>query len=281
MYLKINSWLKMVKSTNCLLRTRTNLQFRLMQKFHRPKMQKNECELKLPLVIYYRISDTGYPKIKPPYINNENCLRNAIKFFPIEICKWIIIADNCSPETMQMIKKYVPEQYIHAVSIGHGAGTFRLVYQMALELDEHTPVYFLENDYLHRIGSYEALLDGLSMPYSYVTLYDNPDKYDNMHFAVKYGGEKTRVLVGKHCYWKITHSTTMTFASRVKTLRQDWTIFDRWTQTKHPFDCQIFMDLVRKEHLLISSISGFSTHGETAFLAPLAEWDKIALEKYI
>jgi hypothetical protein len=237
--------------------------------------------MKLPLVIYYRISDAGYQKIKPPYINNENCLHNAIKLFPIETCKWIIIADNCSPKTMQMIKKYVPEQCIHAVSIGHGAGTFRFACQMALELDEHTPVYFLENDYLHRTGSYEALLDGLSMPYPYVTLYDHPDKYDNMHFAVKYGGEKTRVLVGKYCHWKIAHSTTMTFASRVKTLRQDWAIFDRWTQTKHPYDCQIFIDLARKKHRLISSIPGFSTHGETAFLAPLAEWDKMALEKYI
>jgi hypothetical protein len=252
-----------------------------MRKFHRFSILKNEDELKLPLVIYYRISDAGYAKTKPPYINNENCLRNAVKCFPIENCRCVIIADNCSNETMQMIKKYIPKQAIHAVSIGHGAGTFRLAYQMALELDDHTPIYFLENDYLHRPSSYEALLDGLSMSYSYVTLYDHPDKYDNTHFAIKYRGEKTHVLIGKYCHWKVAHSTTMTFASRVKTLKQDWAIFDRWTQTKHPYDCQIFMELARKKHKLISPLPSFSTHGETTFLAPLVQWDRVALEGYV
>jgi len=263
---------------NHLLRARTNLQFKLNRMFHRPSILKNEGELKLPLFIYYRISDTGYQKIKPLYINNENCLRNAVKYFPHERCNWTVIADNCSTETLSMIKKHVPERCIHAVSVGNGAGTFHLAYQMALKLEDHTPVYFLENDYLHKPGSYEALLDGLSMSYPYVTLYDHPDKYDNKHFAVKCGGEKTRVMVGKHCHWKIAHSTTMTFASRVKILKQDQTIFNRWTQGRHPHDCQIFIDLARKGHRLISSIPGFSTHGEIAFLAPLTEWDKIALE---
>ena len=260
---------------NALLKFRTSQLLKLKRKFHRPSILKSKDELKLPLFIYYRISDTGYQKIKPPYINNENCLRNAIKCFPPEICKYTVIADNCSTETIQMIKKYVPEQCIHAVSVGHGAGTFRLAYKMALELEDHSPVYFIENDYLHKSGSYEALLDGLSMSYPYVTLYDHPDKYDNTHFAVKYGGEKTRVLAGKHCHWKITLSTTMTFASMVKTLKEDWAIFERWTQTKHPFDCRIFIDLARKEHRLISPLPGFSTHGETAFLSPYTDWETI------
>ena len=35
--------------------------------------------------IIYRISDTsqgGHYKIKPEYINNENCLKNALLMFP-------------------------------------------------------------------------------------------------------------------------------------------------------------------------------------------------------
>ena len=31
--------------------------------------------------IIYRISDAGYNKVKPEYINNENCLANATKEF--------------------------------------------------------------------------------------------------------------------------------------------------------------------------------------------------------
>ena len=29
--------------------------------------------------IIYRISDAGYNKVKPDYIDNETCLRNAVK----------------------------------------------------------------------------------------------------------------------------------------------------------------------------------------------------------
>jgi hypothetical protein len=49
------------------------------------------------LKIYYRISEAGYNKIKPPYINNENCLRNFVKHFdPSSIT---VIADNIGEET--------------------------------------------------------------------------------------------------------------------------------------------------------------------------------------
>lgn len=52
--------------------------------------------------IYYRISDSGYNKIKPPYINNENCLRNFIKEFTNN--ELIVIADNVNQSTMNMIQ---------------------------------------------------------------------------------------------------------------------------------------------------------------------------------
>ena len=32
--------------------------------------------------IIYRISDTGYSKQKPTYVNNEQCLKNAVSRFP-------------------------------------------------------------------------------------------------------------------------------------------------------------------------------------------------------
>ena len=47
--------------------------------------------------IIYRISDAGYNKVKPLYINNENCLNNAIKTFGNS--EFLIIADNVSDET--------------------------------------------------------------------------------------------------------------------------------------------------------------------------------------
>lgn len=64
------------------------------------------------VVLIYRISDSGYPKCKPSWINNEHCLRNAVKYFPLTECKWHVIADNVSDETYNMILKYLPENCV-------------------------------------------------------------------------------------------------------------------------------------------------------------------------
>ena len=55
--------------------------------------------------IIYRISDAGYNKVKPDYINNENCLKNAIKIF--KDVDWLVMADNISKETDIMIQQTI------------------------------------------------------------------------------------------------------------------------------------------------------------------------------
>ena len=68
----------------------------------------------------------------------------------------------------------------------------------------------------------------------------------------------------------------MTFAAFVSTLKKDKNIFWKWTNTKHPFDFQIFTELrLRKRRRLLSVIPGYSTHGETKWLSPLMEWNNI------
>jgi hypothetical protein len=37
----------------------------------------------------------------------------------------------------------------------------------------------------------------------------------------------------------------------------------------------MFIDLYNSSHFLITPIPGYSTHGETAWLAPLIDWSKI------
>ena len=46
--------------------------------------------------IIYRISDSGYNKVKPDYITNENCLKNFCNVFSDNIHDIKIIADNVS-----------------------------------------------------------------------------------------------------------------------------------------------------------------------------------------
>ena len=228
--------------------------------------------------IIYRISDAGYNKVKPNYINNEKCLANAVKTFGSE--NFIIIADNISDDTFHMICKYVKSKQITKVSVGHGAGTFNLALDFALnKLEDKEIVYFLENDYLHKPKSKEILEEGFNLGASFVSLYDHPDKYlDPSKGGNPYcegGAEDTRVYLSNNCHWKITNSTTMTFAAKVSTLKRCEPILRKHTSQTHPNDFQMFLELRENNELLITSIPGYSTHGETSWLSPLTNWSQI------
>lgn len=225
--------------------------------------------------IIYRISDAGYNKVKPSYIDNEKCLANATKVF--KDADWLVIADNCSNQTLSMIKKY--QSNIKIVSVGHGAGTFNLALDEALSLDDDEIVYFIENDYLHKHNSIEILKQGFTLGASFVALYDHPDKYlDPSHGGNPYcegGAEATRVYLTDSCHWKITNSTTMTFATKAYTLRKFQSILRKHTAEKHPNDFQMFLELREQNALLITPIPGYATHGETMWLSPLTDWSKV------
>ncbi len=227
--------------------------------------------------IIYRISDAGYSKVKPKYINNRNCLWNAVNTFQdVAFEDWTVIADNVSEETDVIIQGYVPRERIEYVSVGHGAGTFNLALDKALTFDDNEIVYFIENDYLHKPKSKKVLEEGIYMGADFVSLYDHPDKYiDGANPYVQGGGEETRVMLSESCHWKITNSTTMTFAAQVKTLRKTENILREYTSGSYPRDYDMFISLRHSGHFLITPIPGFATHGETAWLSPLTNWSKI------
>ena len=226
--------------------------------------------------IIYRISDAGYNKVKPDYINNEACLKNAIQVF--KDADWLVIADNVSEPTKKMIQKYIEEDSdVEYVSVGHGAGTFNLALDEALKLDDDEIVYFIENDYLHTPDAQAVLEDAFaSFNPPFVALYDHPDKYlDPSKGGNPYcqgGAEDTRVYLSNLSHWKITNSTTMTFAAKVKTLKETEPILREFTKGTHPNDFPMFLELRKQNRILITPIPGKATHGETAWLSPLEDW---------
>jgi hypothetical protein len=228
--------------------------------------------------IIYRISDSGYNKVKPNYINNENCLKNAVSVF--KQANWWIIADNLSKSSTEMLEEYIHPNITDHVSVGHGAGTFNLALDHALTLSDEEVVYFLENDYIHKPGSQKILEEGLELGASFISLYDHPDKYMDPSIGgnpfCEGGAEDTRVYLTKSCHWKITNSTTMTFASKVSTLKRVEPILRKWTQGSYPQDFKMFLELRENNELLVTPIPGYSTHGETAWLSPLTNWKEYA-----
>lgn len=229
--------------------------------------------------LIYRISDTGYNKVKPDYINNETCLKNFCNVFFNHIHDILIIADNCSDATIDMINKYIDPVNIHKVSVGHGAGTFNLALDVALKCNDDEIIYFVENDYLHKPNALNILLEGFELGASFVSVYDHPDKYlDPSRGGNPYcegGAEDTRVYLTTSCHWKITNSTTMTFASKVSTLRRIEPTLRKHTTGSYPDDFKMFLELREQNELLITAIPGYATHGETRWLAPLTDWSKI------
>jgi hypothetical protein len=228
--------------------------------------------------IIYRISDAGYNKVKPDYINNSKCLANATRVF--KYADWSVIADNISNETNELLNIFSQlKGNIDYVSIGHGAGTFNLALDKALTFDDDEIVYFLENDYLHKPSSQKILEEGFNLGASFVALYDHPDKYKGPDqggnpYCVG-GAEDTRVYLTNSCHWKITNSTTMTFAVKVSTLKRVESILRKYTNTTHPNDFQMFLELREHNELLLTPIPGYATHGETAWLSPLTNWSKV------
>ncbi len=228
--------------------------------------------------IIYRISDAGYNKVKPEYINNENCLANATEVFDDAV--WSVIADNVSKDTDNMIQKYVTRNCISYAEKGNGAATFNLALDEALTYnDDDEIIYFIENDYLHKPESQKIIEEGFSLGASFVALYDHPDKYlDPSQGGNPYcggGSEETRVYLTNSCHWKITNSTTMTFASKVSTLKRIEPILRKHTSGTHPNDFQMFLELRQQGELLITPLPGYATHGEVAWLTPLTDWSKI------
>lgn len=147
----------------------------------------------------------------------------------------------------------------------HGnSETFLEVMQYAL--DNYEPediVYFVEDDYIHRGNWNRVLVEGLERA-DYVSLYDHPDKYT---------GNPEILFHTKSTHWKFTHSTTMTFACKVKTLIYDAPVFQRMITTGNPPDHQIFTHLTQRLHRrLATPIPGYATHGEIEHLSPCIDW---------
>jgi hypothetical protein len=227
--------------------------------------------------IYYRISDNSY--VKPRFGDKRRCLENFFKTFAPAKEDLVVIADRCGEPTVEMIQTVVNGQaVVHRTDIGHGAGSFRYSVQLALQLPDNQPVYFLEDDYLHLPNSRELLLEALAIA-PYATLYDHPDKYlppeRGGNPFVQGGGETTRVLRTKSSHWKLTNSTTMTFATTVGVLRADIAIWDAHTRGMHPNDFAAFIDLNRKGRGLVVSIPGRSTHCEAQWATPGVDWDAV------
>ena len=223
--------------------------------------------------LYYRISDKSHTTPKLIGTNKEVCLKNFCRAFaeivfgsgsqpPQEgfVPPVVIICDNCSQATLDMIR----ETGLPCVETQWGnAGSLIFALELALKQgDDDDVAYFCEDDYLHLASAPDLLREGLSRS-DYITLYDHPDKYTKLYD----GGEVCKVLRMPISHWRQTISTCMTFGARIKALREDIEIWQKYASSKIPKDHLIFTELRQKGRNLLVPIPGVACHVDLAFSA--------------
>lgn len=260
--------------------------------------------IKMNLKVFYRISDKGRPKPKLSYATKINCLQNAIKEFGKD--SFYVFADNCSNETISFLQE--EKIAFEETSLGNAKSFQHMCAYIFAHCKDDDFVYLLEDDYIHLGGSKQKLLEGLAIA-DYVTLYDHPDKYKIYNKKTDEGNpfnlwtlQKTTLFASAHSHWRTVNSTTMTFAVKVATLKKDFFIFKKFTNTKDgiPNDFMPFVFLTQKNLLdafklfvckklatfyvvknallfkkvrtLICAVPASATHAETKELSLVVDW---------
>jgi hypothetical protein len=204
--------------------------------------------------------------------SRQKCYWNLLETLDLEKANLTFFLDTAKGRREEHFLKEEQRHPVLEISEGCEAGSFLRLLDHVERLDLHpeTLLYFVEDDYIHRSGWVDILLEGFQIPQAeYVTLYDHRDKY----FA--YPKLRSQIFSTPSCHWRSTPSTTHTFAVRFKTLLRDLPIHRKFSLGRTvSSDHDKFLCLQKKRQaMLISSIPGWSTHAEPEFASPCIDWE--------
>lgn len=219
--------------------------------------------------VFYRLSDYSVPKL--PGMTKQDFVNNFREIFK----EFVLIADNCSQETLLWLQKedilktegaWIRQGIAGIVTNLGNAKSFQRVLDMAASLPKDEIIYFVEDDYLHQPIAPKLLEEGVAIS-DYVTLYDHPDKYGEQYDFGEYG----RIHRTRSSHWKTTVSTCLTFGTKAGILKEDMPIWKKWTNGDHPWDHYAFEELRKKNgRKLISSIPGAAVQCDKLFIADIS-----------
>lgn len=217
---------------------------------------------------YYSKIQESPGKQRPDWWDKEKVFQNFKNTLNPETTDYTLIYDEHYGKIEDTFLSQ--EKNVHIINCGGEAKSFieTLKYIQTQNHSAEDIIYFLEDDYVHRLNWDKILMEGFELGADYVTLYDHADKYGEY-----YSEFRTKVLHTQSSHWMATPSTTNTFAVKFSTLMKDFLVHHKYSTGVEPSaDHQKFIELSQNGRVLISSIPGYSTHCQADLLSPCIDW---------
>jgi len=220
-------------------------------------------------------------RIRPSWFNKIKVFENFKNTLNPDLVNYTIVYD----EFYGSIDKtfLAKERNVEVIKCGNECDSFLKTLEIiqSKNLSDDTIVYLLEDDYLHRPGWSEVMLEGFDINSHYLTLYD----FD--FFIAK--GWLCEIFTTPSSHWRAVPATTNTFACKYKTLIEDMEIQKEYSiygiremdEYSYSRDYNKFWELQKQERYLISPMPGWSTHCDENHISPIIDWKKIMNDTYI
>jgi hypothetical protein len=225
--------------------------------------------------VLLRISNNSNNKVKLPCVDDKKMAFLHTLSIINDPHELYVFADNVTDDLYNFFNDNYVSSRIHRTQYGNAKSLIHMIDFAIENFEDNDSIYLLEDDYIHLPDALDVIDEGLTIS-DYSSGYDHPDKYINHSEGgpnpfISGGGEMSRLRITKSRHWKYTNSCCMTFAAKLKTLKEDYP-----TITTIPADFQLFCALrTQKRRTIASCIPSVSTHGETDWLAKFVDWEGV------
>ncbi len=211
-------------------------------------------------------------RVRPSWFNKIKVFENFKNTLNPDLINYTIVYDEFygSIDNTFLAK----EKNVEIINCGSECDSFLQTLDIiqSRNFEDEQIVYLLEDDYLHRPGWCDIMLEGFEIKSHYLTLYD----FD--FFITK--GYLCEIFTTPSSHWRAVPATTQSFACKYKTLIEDFEIQQKYSingvkeQKGFDFskDYDKFWELQKQERYLISPMPGWSTHCDANHISPIIDW---------
>ena len=224
--------------------------------------------------LHCNFSELSQNKLRPEWFNREKIF-DSLMLTLDERVEYTAFHDSGNGEIKD---HFLQNKNVNKISEKGGSGAQMFVnllnHVIKQDYNDNDIIYFLEDDYLHKPGWINVLLDGFKyINADYYTLYDHPNKY----YPELIDKFSTSLFVTPTAHWRTTMSTTNTYACEFKTLKKHFNIHIQHCdlEAKWVKDHDKFTHLWNIGSNLISCVPGYSSHIEENMLSPITDWSQI------